>query len=105
MAESIQVTLTMIVDDVHAAAFATEWRRVAEFAAGRPGCLAQSLTSHALAGTGTTEFVITSQWADRAAFRRFETSDSQDRATSGLAALRRSVRMEITELSLKGHPS
>lgn len=94
---AVRMTLTMQVGTADAAEFITRFRPAADYAAGVPGCLGQAITARDLAGD-VTEFVITSDWADRESFHRFETSEEQDRVTAPLAALRRSARMELAEI-------
>jgi heme-degrading monooxygenase HmoA len=92
----VRAALTMTVPLAVGSEFERRWARVATWAQGQPGCLRQSLTRTSEAGTAT--YVITSDWADRTTFQRFETSSRQDEATKGLRALRTSVHMEVLEI-------
>ena len=75
---AVRMTLTMQVGTADADEFITRCRPAADYAAGVPGCLGQAITARDLSD-GVTEFVITSDWADRESFHRFETSEEQDR--------------------------
>ncbi|MFD9893571.1 antibiotic biosynthesis monooxygenase family protein [Amycolatopsis sp. NPDC059027] len=94
---AVRMTLTMRVGRADAEEFIDRFETAATYAAGVPGCLGQEITARNL-DADTTEFVITSEWTDKESFHRFETSEEQDRVTAPLAALRRSARMELTEM-------
>ena len=96
MAAAVRAALTMTVPTESGPEFERRWAEVASWAQDQPGCLRQSLAR--AAEEGTTTYVITSDWADRATFRQFETSSQQDEATKGLRALRTSVRMDVLEI-------
>jgi len=91
----IRVTLTMKVKEGREQDFEQAWRNVAEHTRRVPGNLRQALlTNQAEPGV----FVITSDWEDHAAFRRFERSEEQDILTSPLRVLRESSTMSIQAL-------
>jgi heme-degrading monooxygenase HmoA len=102
----VRVTLTMVVDNGNVGEFSTRLARIADYAVTEPGCLGQAITTRDLPDQGGTEFVVTSDWADLATFRRFETSPEQGRLTAPLAALRRTGRMDLAELAVAepAHP-
>jgi heme-degrading monooxygenase HmoA len=89
---AVRAVLTMTVAPADAAAFEREWRRVAAWVRGRPGCLRQALTR---ADTPEPAYVITSDWTDADTYRAFETGTRQDAETAGLRRLRTGVRMDI----------
>lgn len=96
MAPAVRATLTMTVPTTSGPEFERRWSRVAALAGSESGCLRQALTR--MTGEDGTTYVITSDWADHAAFHRFETSTRQDEATAGLRELRTSVHMDVLEI-------
>ena len=92
----VRAVLMMTVPADRAAAFEREWSRVADWVAGQPGCLRQTLSR---AGDGgPASYVITSDWVDRPSYERFEHSSRQDTATAGLRELRTSVDMQVLSI-------
>lgn len=90
--EPVRAVLTFGVLAEDAERFEAEWRRVAAAAARQPGCLGQSLCRY---DDGGLRYVISSDWADLAAFRAFERSPEQDALTAGLRRLRQSIHMRV----------
>jgi heme-degrading monooxygenase HmoA len=87
---AVRAVVTMSVPTGSATAFEAEWSRVAEWVRDQPGCLRQTL---ALGPEST--YVVTSDWADAAAFEAFERSSRQDARTAVLRRLRSGVRMDV----------
>ena len=92
----VRAVLTMTVPREDATRFEREWAHVADWIAGLPGCLRQTLARSQPAEQ--TTFVITSDWRDGSTYREFETSQRQDERTAGLRRLRTGVRMEVLEI-------
>lgn len=90
----IRATLRMWVRAGREDEFEDAWRKVASAASRVPGNLRQSL----LRGDDPREFVITTDWTDRASFSAFERSEEQDVLTAPLRGLRESARMEVAEV-------
>lgn len=87
---AVRAELTMAVPAGAAAEFEREWAVVAGWVAAQPGCLRQTLTRRP-----GGDYVVTSDWADDAAYAAFETSSRQDAATAGLRRLRTGVRQDL----------
>ena len=95
MGEPVRAVLAMVVPAEHAGTFEREWCAVAAWVARQPGCLRQTLSR---APEEDPTYVITSDWADLAAYRDFERSTQQDEATARLRALRRSASTQVLEI-------
>ncbi|MEV8635676.1 antibiotic biosynthesis monooxygenase family protein [Streptosporangium sp. NPDC051023] len=93
---TVRAVLTMTVRPESADAFEKEWAVVATWAQRQEGCLRQALCRDT--GSEEVTYVITSDWADRDTYKRFETSERQDGITAGLRGLRTSVRMEVLDI-------
>jgi heme-degrading monooxygenase HmoA len=89
----IRVTLHMRVRPGRDAEFTDAWRAIAAATSVWPGSLRQALLR---ADDG--EYVITSDWVDRASFRAYERSDEQDLLTAPLRELRESARMDVADI-------
>jgi heme-degrading monooxygenase HmoA len=100
----VRATLYMKVKDGRGADFEREWRAIADKVRTVPGNLRQALTRDP---ADPDSFVVTSDWATRDAFGRFETSSEQDDLTAPLRDLRESARMTVHELvvQLEGEAS
>ena len=89
---SVRATLRIAVLPGREQEFEDAWGKVAAVARGWPGNLRQSLLR-----TADGTYLISSDWASRAAFGAFERSDSQDVLTAPIRALRTSASMEVAE--------
>jgi heme-degrading monooxygenase HmoA len=76
-------------------AFEEAWRGIALAASRWPGNLRQDLLRDA---ADPRQYVATSDWSSREAFRAFETSPRQDVLTAPLRALREAVQMSVDDL-------
>jgi heme-degrading monooxygenase HmoA len=91
----IRATLTMRVKSGSADDFERAWRTIAETVRQAPGNIRQALLRDP---DDPGSFVVTSDWASREAFTRFERSPEQDELTAPLRELRESGRMVVQEL-------
>jgi heme-degrading monooxygenase HmoA len=98
MAARVRAVLTMVVPVERAESFEQDWRSVADWVRRNPDCLRQTLSRAPCDDAGDAAYVITSDWCDLAAYRRFEASSQQDDATARLRALRRSASMQILRI-------
>lgn len=89
---AVRAELTMTVRAGDAAEFERRCAVVQDWVRRQPGCLRQTLCR---VDTDEPTYVIASDWTDRAAFRRFETSAEQDSMTAPLRELRETVRMRL----------
>jgi quinol monooxygenase YgiN len=89
----IRAVLTMTVPSSRTADFEREWHRLAAWVAEQPGCLRQTLSRDE--GDDPRSYMITSDWADRSTYERFERSPDQDDATASLRRLRTAIAMRV----------
>jgi heme-degrading monooxygenase HmoA len=90
----VRATLRIRVRAGQQRRFEAAWRAVADEVRRTPGNLAQALVR----ADDDDTYVITSDWASRAAFHAFERSPAQDRLTGPLRALRVSADMSVDEI-------
>lgn len=88
----VRAELTMTVRAGDAAEFERRCALVRDWVRRQPECLRQTLCR---ADADEPTYVIVSDWTDRAAFRRFETSAEQDSMTAPLRELRKTVQMRL----------
>jgi heme-degrading monooxygenase HmoA len=91
----VRATLSMKVKSGREAEFEQAWHAIAEAVRHVPGNLGQTLLRDP---ADASSFVITSDWASREDFVRFERSPEQDALTAPLRALRESARMIVQEV-------
>lgn len=91
----VRAELTMTVRPGDVAGFERECAVVRDWVRRQPGCLRQTLCR---AAAPEPTYVITSDWIDLDAFRRFETSAEQDQVTARLRGLRTSARMRLLDV-------
>jgi heme-degrading monooxygenase HmoA len=91
----IRTVLTMVVREGSQARFEAVWRAAADRIAGHPGNRGQSLARDT---REPRRYVITGDWADRAALAAFEGSADRIALSAGLDPLRESAGKSVQEL-------
>jgi quinol monooxygenase YgiN len=92
---AVRATLTITVKAGAEQAFQDAWRTIAERVSQEPDNLRQTLSRDP---EDPRTFIVTSDWASREAFGRFERSPEQDDLTAPLRDLRESARMTVHEI-------
>ena len=91
----VRATLSMKVKAGRERDFEAAWRAIAERVRTVPGNLRQALMRDP---ADPATFVVTSDWASREAFTRFERSPEQDELTAPLRAMRQSGSMTVHDI-------
>jgi heme-degrading monooxygenase HmoA len=91
----VRVSLAMKVKAGREEDFERAWHQVAERARSIPGNLRQTLMRDPEDGS---TFLITTEWEDQDAYRKFEVSTEQDELTAPLRELRESASQKVYEV-------
>jgi quinol monooxygenase YgiN len=92
---AVRATLTITVKSGAEQAFQDAWRKIADRVRQEPDNLRQTLSQDP---EDPRTFIVTSDWASREAFGRFERSPEQDDLTAPLRDLRESARMTVHDI-------
>jgi heme-degrading monooxygenase HmoA len=94
---AVRATLTFRVKEGAAEAFEQAWRRIAARVMEHPDSLRQTLTCDP---DDPRTFVMSTDWANRESFNRFERSQDQEELTAPLRELRESSTMAVHDIVL-----